>query len=153
MVIEKAVESDLEEILALQKVAYISEAEICNDYRIQPLTQSFEDIKEEYKSRVFLKVIIEGRIVGSVRVYQQEDTCYVGKLIVHPEFQNKGIGTALLKAAESNSSDCKRYELFTSKKSIKNIYLYNRLGYQIYKELEVSENLTVVYLEKIREKE
>ncbi|EGW40932.1 hypothetical protein DOT_1036 [Desulfosporosinus sp. OT] len=34
--IEKALVSDLEEILTLQKLAYISEAEICKDYCIPP---------------------------------------------------------------------------------------------------------------------
>lgn len=36
MVIEEAKVSDAEEIFALQKIAYISEAEIYNDYNIPP---------------------------------------------------------------------------------------------------------------------
>ena len=34
MIIENALISDLEEILALQKLAYLSEAEICNDFSL-----------------------------------------------------------------------------------------------------------------------
>ena len=40
MVGDKAV--DAAEILELQRIAYQSEAEIYNDYSIQPLTQSLE---------------------------------------------------------------------------------------------------------------
>ena len=40
--ITKALYSDLEEILALQKLAYQSEAELYDDYTIPPLTQSLE---------------------------------------------------------------------------------------------------------------
>jgi hypothetical protein len=39
MMIEKAQFEDLAEILSLQKLAYQSEAAICNDYTIPPLVQ------------------------------------------------------------------------------------------------------------------
>lgn len=149
MIIENALISDLEEILALQKLAYLSEAEICNDFSIPPLLQTIEDIKSEYAYKTFLKAVDSGKIIGSVRANLQDGTCYIGKLIVHPDFQNRGIGTALMNSIENCFKGCKRYELFTGKKSVKNIYLYNKLGYRIFKEEKISEKLTFVYLEKI----
>lgn len=149
MIIENALISDLEEILALQKLAYLSEAEICNDFSIPPLLQTIEDIKSEYAYKTFLKAVDSGKIIGSVRANLQDGTCYIGKLIVHPDYQNRGIGTALMNSIENCFKGCKRYELFTGKKSVKNIYLYNKLGYRIFKEEKISEKLTFVYLEKI----
>lgn len=149
MIIENALISDLEEILALQKLAYLSEAEICNDFSIPPLLQTIEDIKSEYAYKTFLKAVDSGKIIGSVRANLQDGTCYIGKLIVHPDYQNRGIGTALMNSIENCFKGCKRYELFTGKKSVKNIYLYNKLGYRIYKEEKISEKLTLVSLEKI----
>jgi ribosomal protein S18 acetylase RimI-like enzyme len=149
MIIENALISDLEEILALQKLAYLSEAEICNDFSIPPLLQTIEDIKSEYAYKTFLKAVDSGKIIGSVRANLQDGTCYIGKLIVHPDFQNRGIGTALMNSIENCFKGCKRYDLFTGKKSVKNIYLYNKLGYRIFKEEKISEKLTFVYLEKI----
>ena len=149
MIIENALISDLEEILALQKLAYLSEAEICNDFSIPPLLQTIEDIKSEYAYKTFLKAVDSGKIIGSVRANLQDGTCYIGKLIVHPDYQNRGIGTALMNSIENCFKGCKRYELFTGKKSVKNIYLYNKLGYRIFKEEKISEKLTLVSLEKI----
>ncbi|AUG57600.1 GNAT family N-acetyltransferase [Acetivibrio saccincola] len=149
MIIENALISDLEEILALQKLAYLSEAEICNDFSIPPLLQTIEDIKSEYAYKTFLKAVDSGKIIGSVRANLQDGTCYIGKLIVHPDFQNRGIGTALMNSIENCFKGCKRYDLFTGKKSVKNIYLYNKLGYRIFKEEKISEKLTLVSLEKI----
>ncbi len=40
MEIERAIISDAEEILSLQKLAYRSEAEIYNDFNIPPLVQT-----------------------------------------------------------------------------------------------------------------
>lgn len=149
MIIENALISDLEEILALQKLAYLSEAEICNDFSIPPLLQTIEDIKSEYAYKTFLKAVDSGKIIGSVRANLQDGTCYIGKLIVHPDYQNRGIGTALMNSIENCFKGCKRYDLFTGKKSVKNIYLYNKLGYRIFKEEKISEKLTLVSLEKI----
>ncbi|NMA34147.1 MAG: GNAT family N-acetyltransferase, partial [Clostridiaceae bacterium] len=87
-------------------------------------------------------------IVGSVRAYAADGICYIGKLIVHPDYQNKGIGTALMKYVEDHFKGCERYELFTGHKSEKNLYLYQKLGYGIFRKEKATENLEFVYLEK-----
>jgi hypothetical protein len=69
-------------------------------------------------------------------------------LIVHLDHQNSDIGTQLLHAAEKHFRDAKRYELFTGEKSQKNLYLYKKSGYRIFKDLKVSEKLSLVFLEK-----
>lgn len=42
------------------------------------------------------------------------------------------------------------YELFASTKSIGNIRLYEKLGYEIFKEEAVIQELQFVYLQKVR---
>ena len=148
MIIEQALERDLLDILELQKLAYQSEAEIYNDYSIPPLTQTLDEIKEDFTFQVFLKAVLKNKIIGSVRAYKEEDTLYIGRLIVHPDFQNQGIGTKLLKEIEAKFNDVKRFELFTGYKSKKNLYLYRKSGYSIFKSEKRSENLTLDYLEK-----
>lgn len=146
--IEKALYEDLEEILALQKLAYRSEAEICNDFGIPPLTQTLEGIREDFVNQVILKVVLDGRIIGSVRAYEKDGVCYIGRVIVHPDEQNKGIGKYLMKSIEEYFSGCKKYSLFTGKKSARNLYFYSSLGYKQVREEYVNDNLTLVYLEK-----
>lgn len=148
IIIERASIEDTEEILALQKLAYVSEAEIIDDFTIPPLHQTFDEILSEFEYQVFLRNKIEGRIIGSVRGYLNNGTCYIGKLIVHPKHQNCGIGTKLLSAAESLFPDAERYELFTGQASEKNLHIYGKHGYRIFRSEEVSEKLTLVFLEK-----
>lgn len=146
--IELASIEDSEEILELQKLAYISEAEIIDDFTIPPLHQTLEEIRSEFNQQVFLKVDVENKIIGSVRCYLKEGTCHIGKLIVHPDFQNCGIGTNLLGAAENQFPDAKRYELFTGYKSAKNLHIYKKCGYQRFKGQVISDKLTLLFLEK-----
>jgi hypothetical protein len=86
MEIERATVLDAEEILSLQKLAYRSEAEIYNDFNIPPLVQTLESIEKDFENQYFLKAVMDGKIIGSVRAYTKEGTCYIGRLIVHPDF-------------------------------------------------------------------
>ena len=148
MIIERATTLDAKEILALQKLAYISEAEIYNDFTIQPLHQTLNEIASEINMRYVLKCVVNDRIVGSVRAYITERTCFICKLIVHPKFQNQGIGTKLLKEIENHFNRAKRFELFTGHKSEKNLHLYQKQGFEIFKSEKVNEALTLVFMEK-----
>ena len=141
---------DLEEILALQKIAYTSEAEIHDDYSIPPLHQTMDEIREEFQSQIFLKVIKENKIIGSVRAYEKNGTCFVGKLIVEPECQNAGIGTRLMAKIEKRFENVRRFELFTGYKSKKNLYLYIKIGYKEFRREEISGKLTLIFLEKVK---
>ncbi|MBU2453289.1 MAG: GNAT family N-acetyltransferase [Proteobacteria bacterium] len=138
-----------EEILELQKLAYVSEAEIIDDFSIPPLHQTRKEIRSEFHHQIFLKVELGNQIIGSVRTYLEKGTGYIGKLIVHPNHQNLGIGKRLLHAAEKLFPDADRYELFTGQKSEKNLYIYKKNGYQVFKVKKVSEKLSLVFLEKI----
>ena len=146
--IEKAIETDLNEILILQRLAYQSEAILLNNFSIPPLLQTLEEVQQEFSNGIFLKAVTDGPIIGSVRGYIKDRTLNIGKLIVHPDFRGRGIGTQLLQAIEDACPDC-RFELFTSAKSEKNLRLYERQGYRRFAEKQVNPELRFIYLEKM----
>lgn len=148
MEVEKATISDAEEILSLQKLAYQSEAEIYNDFNIPPLVQTLEEIKKDFGIQFLLKAVMDEKIIASVRAHTKEGTCYIGRLIVHPDFQNQGIGTKLMVEIEKIFSTCQRFELFTGARSERNLYLYQKLGYKIFKMAKITDQTMIVYLEK-----
>jgi catechol 2,3-dioxygenase-like lactoylglutathione lyase family enzyme/N-acetylglutamate synthase-like GNAT family acetyltransferase len=144
--------SDLSTILELQKDCYISEAKLVDDYSIPPLTQNLASIKQDFEKTTILKGVINGQIIASVRGYVDNSTCFIGRLIVHQAYQNKGIGCKIIQAIEDQFSNCDRYELFTGEKSLKNLHLYNKIGYNEFKRERLSEKVTFVFLEKINRK-
>lgn len=147
-IIKIATVSDAAEILSLQKRAFQSEAALYDDYNIPPLRQTQAELEKELKEQVVLKAVIDNEIVGSIRAYQKDGVCYIGRLMVAPERQNQGIGTDLMREIEAVFDECFRFELFTGAKSEKNLYLYQKLGYQIFKREAESVNLQLVYLAK-----
>ena len=143
----KSVEADAAEVLQLQYTAYQSEAELYNDFNIQPLTQTLDELLAEYRKGIVLKAVRGDKIIGSVRAYADADTVYIGKLVVHPDHQGMGLGKRLLAAMESRLQK-KRFELFTGGQSERNLCLYENAGYTRFREETDGSGITYVYLEK-----
>jgi GNAT superfamily N-acetyltransferase len=148
MRVEKIELNDLQAILALQYLAYQSQAQLCNDFAIPPLTETLADAIKVFPDLVMLKAIDDnGAILGSVRGRPEGNTCHVGRLFVHPEYKGRGLGTQLLLEIEAACTK-PRYELFTSNLSVDNIRLYERMGYVRFREEDYSTVYKLVYMEK-----
>ena len=145
--ISPAERADLEEILQLQYLAYQSEAALFKSRDIPPLKETLDEVIEEFEAGTVLKLVEDGKIIGSVRASEKDGTVYIGKLMVHPTRQRRGYGRHLLEEIEKCYPG-KRYELFTSTRSIDNISLYQKCGYKIYDNKVINDELEFVYLEK-----
>jgi ribosomal protein S18 acetylase RimI-like enzyme len=147
--IKHATAGDAAEILDLQRLAYQSEANLYSDPNIPPLTQTLDGLVKDFAEKVFLKAVSDSGIVGSVRVHRHGHTVHVERLIVAPGRQGVGIGTELMRRAEALHHDARRCELFTGHRSVRNIRLYERLGYREFKREEIHDGLVLVFLEKV----
>jgi|SRR5271157_2336580 len=146
--LERATIEVAEAILNLQVLAYQQEAVLYNNYAIPPLLQSLQSLKEEFQTQTFLVARLNGEVVGSVRAVCRDGRCHIGRLIVHPSLQRRGLGSRLLAAIETAFPEALRYELFTGQRSEGNLRLYKRLGYREFKREQAAPGLQIVFLEK-----
>lgn len=148
--ITRATVADAETILQLQLEAYQSEARLYNDWLIPPLVQTLEELREEFDTGTVLKAISDGRLIGSVRASESGGVAHIGRLIVAPDLQGRGIGTALLNAIEACYPPTTSFELFTGSLSVDNIRLYRRHGYSVVREEVLGPTVVVVFMRKLR---
>jgi GNAT superfamily N-acetyltransferase len=146
--ITRAEVADLPAILALQKLAFQTEAELYGDDSLPPLRQSLEELCEEHGRTIILKATEAGVIIGSVRALLREGTCLVGRLIVHPAHRRRGLGSALMQAIEATFPAAARFELFTGDRSVANQRLYHGLGYTELRRTHFPGAVTLVFMEK-----
>lgn len=170
--IERASPADAGEILTLQRAAYVTEAQMYGDPFIAPLVESFEQLRKVIETGVVLKAVEGTRIVGSVRGRLPDGAqdggagrgptrrpeheaggrpgraCLVGRLVVAPDRQGMGIGTALLEALHAAVPEAAAFDLFTGHLSEGNLRLYRRLGYRETRRERVQDHLTLIHLRR-----
>lgn len=150
--ISAATEQDAEQIFRLQYLCFQSEAALYGNYRIDPLVQTLDSVRQEVGSDCVFVARLGEEVVGSVRGKVTEDgAAAIGKLCVHPRLQGHGIGARLLRAAEAALVDergATKFRLFTGHRSEGNLRLYRRVGYQTVGRSKGADGVEMIVLEK-----
>jgi GNAT superfamily N-acetyltransferase len=147
--VSNATPEDIRDIFFLQKRAFVQEAEINGgNYGISPIKQRLIELTQEFPDYTYLKAVVNKTIIGSVRAVQKGDTCFIGRLMTEPVFQNFGLGILLMNAIESTFSNVKRYELFTGEASTGNVRFYLNRGYRIFDKKEDVPGVWLLMFEK-----
>ncbi|MFE3454492.1 GNAT family N-acetyltransferase [Nonomuraea sp. NPDC059194] len=146
--IARAVAQDAGEILTVQRAAYVTEAQLYGDPFIPPLVESADQVRRAIASALVLKATDGDRIVGAVRGQLAGATCLVGRLMVAPDAQGRGIGTALLEALHEQVAEARAFDLFTGHLSEDNLRLYRRLGYKETHRERMDDHLTLVHMRR-----
>lgn len=143
-------EEELREVLELQRLSFNEVAKLIGNYDLLPLRQTLSQIKEEFEKGIILKCLNDDySIMGSVRGYiDNSNICHIGKLIVHPNFQNRGIGKALMHEIENQFASCWKFTLFTGKETPNTFHLYSKIGYQAVEEI-VLGGVSMIVMEKL----
>jgi ribosomal protein S18 acetylase RimI-like enzyme len=150
--ITRATVEDAEQVLALIHRAFSPVAVLYNDPTLPPVTESLEEHRACYQTRVVLKAEDGGgALVGTIQGELRPDgTCYLARLAVEPGRQGQGIARALAAAIEDVFPEAARFELFTGHLSTASLGLYASLGYRETRREYVDDRLTLVWLEKVR---
>lgn len=113
------------------------------------MSETAGSVREAIDTGIVLVAELDGVIVGSVRGNLREDGIVeVGRLVVAPELQNRGIGRHLACELEAHYPDATGFEIFTGHKSAGSIALYESLGYRREREVPIYDGLTLIYLHK-----
>lgn len=133
---EAAAEADLPAILELTHAAYAQNVVL--GFRFSGASEAMESLRESWRKERVYKLVLGGRIVGSVRLVDlPRKVLEVKRLCVHPEFQKRGLGKRLLRFAEEEARrrGCERVRLDTAKPFHALVDWYRRQGYSIVGEM------------------
>lgn len=150
--IVRAAETDAEQILQMQKAAYLPLLEKYRDFETSPACEPVEKIAERLRwAGVFYYwILADGERAGAFRVYDEKDggTKRLSALFVLPELQNRGVAQkALLEAERIHGGE--NWELTTILQEAGNCHLYEKLGYRNMGEAEkVNDKMTLIRYRK-----
>ena len=132
---------DAGELLTLQRACWVQEA-LANDSLadIPALHESLDDVQAWMRTWSTWVVRSEGRLVGAVRGPARGTPAArwdIGRIMVAPDLQGRGLGRALLDHIEAVAApEATSYILFTGARSADNIRMYKKAGFRVRTDLE-----------------
>lgn len=150
--LEKASDTDAEEILSMQQSAFAPLLKKYKDYETNPAAESLERVRERlaytYTDTFF--IVVENTKVGCIRIAHNNEVCTLKQILILPQFQGYGYAQTAIALAESLYSQ-KVWRLDTIKQENKLRHLYEKLEYkQTGKEQKVSDIMTLIFYQKIK---
>jgi tRNA (guanine37-N1)-methyltransferase len=128
--------SDAGELLTLQRACWVQEQQANPGLEIDALTEGYDDVRAWIRDGTVLVAHVAGRLVGAVRGRQHEppeNTVWdIGRLMVAPDCQGRGLGRMLLERIEAAAPpEVSDFELFTGAGSTRNQKMYRKAGYRL----------------------
>lgn len=144
-------EPDAGELLTLQRAAYVTEARAHGDLDLPPLLETLDQLLTVLRDPDCLAWGIRqsGRLAG-VRVLVRDDVGEIGRLVVAPDQQRRGLGRSMMLAIEEFlPPPVTTLRLFTGEFSTGPLALYASLGYRETRRTPVGSD-ELVHFEKTR---
>jgi GNAT superfamily N-acetyltransferase len=140
--IRTAVIEDAPGLQHCMQSAYAIYQQRMGDARLPPMDLDYADEIENYPTWV---AEFDNRIVGGLTMIFSEGEASIANIAVDPEFQGQGLGSGLMKFAESQAKlkHFSELHLATHVLLTENISLYNHLGW-----LEAGCDEVRVYMKK-----
>ena len=99
---------------------------------IDALTETLDDVRRWITEGTVLVAHSAGRLVGAVRGRLTGTSWDIGRLMVAPDLQGRGLGRMLLERVEAAAPpEVTEFELFTGAGSTRNRRTYARAGYRL----------------------
>ncbi len=130
-----AVPSDAGELLTLQRACWIGESRANPGLHLGAVHEELADVEAWLQDSTTLVLRVGGRLVGAARgrrlADRETETWDVGRIMVAPDLQGRGIGRLLLAAIEQAApEEVADFELVTGAGSERNIKIARRAGYR-----------------------
>jgi len=140
-----ATRGDAGELLVLQRACWTQEALANAMLDIPALHESLDDVVADLGRWRTWVARADGRLVAAVRARLDGDDWDIGRLMVAPDLQGRGLGRQLLEYAEAAAPPAATaYRLFTGSRSVDNLRMYKKAGYRLRPDLEAPDGAAIL---------
>jgi tRNA (guanine37-N1)-methyltransferase len=130
--IRTATRADAGELFTLTRACWLQEQRANPDKVFPAIEESLEDAVRGIEECTTFVARVAGRIVGSCRGRLAADVWDIGRVMVAPDLQGRGLGAYLLTLIEQAApAEATSYALVAGARSADNIRMYKRAGYRL----------------------
>lgn len=150
VVYARAEKADAPSLHALRKMAAQRDAVLHHSNTLPILQQTVEELEQEFTNRIFLKAVINGKIIGAVSGAPSGPTVRMYGPAIHPYFENTEVRRGLLREVEAAFPAAKHFETSVGQKNEVLLRDLFQSGYQNFKTEVSTPKITRVHLRKER---
>ena len=136
----------LNQIITLQRVSYLIEAEMIDYYEIPPLVETREELVNCVEH--FYGYFMDDVLAGFLSYTKEDHILDICRVAVHPDYFRKGIAGELLTFALS-LPDITKAIVSTGKKNLPALRLYQKYGFLVMRDKNIGNGVYLTELEKI----
>ncbi|QIK76973.1 tRNA (guanosine(37)-N1)-methyltransferase TrmD [Nocardioides piscis] len=145
--VRAATAADAGELFTLQRACWLQEQEANPGVSIPALAESLDDVRHwlgEWTTYV-ARDPASGRLLGAVRGRVAHEEWDIGRIMVAPDLQGRGLGRQLLALIEAAApASLSTYVLFTGVGSVRNIAMYKKAGFRLRPDRPAPEGAVVL---------
>lgn len=146
--VRPAVLADAGELYTLQRACWLQELVANPGVEIPALTESLDDVRRGLGEWTVMVARDpgSGRLVGAVRGrLDAHDEWDIGRIMVAPDLQGRGLGRALLELVEDLAPrEARTFVLFTGAGSVDNLRMYKKAGFRLRPDREAPPGAVVL---------
>ncbi|MFD3447547.1 GNAT family N-acetyltransferase [Microbacteriaceae bacterium 4G12] len=133
-------------VLGIQIPSYEVEAKLIGFFELPPLKDTVMSLQRS--GETFYGYFVGEELAGVISYKRDGNILDIHRLVVHPQHFRKGIASSLLHFIDTNYSNVTK-TVSTAEKNTPAIALYNRYGFWEKEKTPVTNQLTLVHLEKM----
>jgi tRNA (guanine37-N1)-methyltransferase len=127
-----ATRADAGELFTLTKACWLQEQRANPDKVFPAVEESLEDAVRGIEACTTFVARVAGRMIGSCRGRLEGDVWDIGRVMVAPDLQGRGLGPHLLALIEQAApAEATSYALVAGARSADNIRMYKKAGYRL----------------------
>ena len=136
-------------LLTIQKRAFAEDYNVYQDHDTSPVNETHEKLIENIVHSLHYTIWSNDTVIGGIDIRKKENILLLDKLFIANEYQNKGIGTKIMKLMEAELPSIKIWRLYTPYLNKRNQYFYEKFGYEKIGEVQLTEKLLLFKYEKV----
>ncbi len=135
------------EVLLLQRGAYLLEARLINYHSIPPLLETLEELVKS--NEIFYGYFVEAILAGIISFKIEDKVLDIYRVAVSPSYLKRGIATKLITYIENLHKEADKVIVSTGAKNTPAVKLYSKLGYKEKGINVVQGGLEIISFEKM----
>lgn len=151
LIIKRTKEVEARRLLEIQTEAFSEDLIRYEDHDTNPVNEPIEKLLRKIEIFIHYTILLDDEIIGGADIRDLKENKYrLNRFFLSCEYQNKGLGSKIMKLIESEFPTAIEWSLDTPHLNTRNHHFYEKLGFKKVRQHQITSKLFLIdYVKKI----